>query len=143
MHLPALKTISVADATALQLDWLVASKLNLLRNLTQARNVFELCKKRKALVFTHGQRYSPTSDPAQGQPLMDAAGISIMVTAVERVEAPEGDKVLFSGPWKAQTPKDMLDFEEGSYGDTMLIAGIRAWVHLNYGGTAKVPQDLC
>ena len=123
--------LKVSEATRIQIDWLVAKCEGKLERITQAKNWGELCKQRGGVVFTHSQLYSPTTDPAQGQPILEREKIGTAPTNAFNLR--DGHDV-----WTATLQRPLVQF-----GPTMLTAGLRCFVASKLGDEVEVPDELC
>lgn len=116
------KTIRVAEATNIQLDWLVAK-----------------CERDTGADWAahNGRRYS-TSWFQMGQ-IIGREGISVCFDR-DRVFDP-GEKVE---RWYASKPFDTIpDAEWVEYGPTPLIAAARCYCCAKLGDVVEVPEELC
>lgn len=115
--------IKLADATPIQINWLVAKCEGLLKYATQARNFYALCLERGGVAFTHGRTYSPSTDWSQAGPLIEREKI-------ETYYQPALDG------WVARHEENLR------YGPTPLIAAMRCFVASKLGDTIEIPNEL-
>jgi hypothetical protein len=128
-----MKTIKVADATNVQLDWLVAQIVGPVRVWKDsAGNYREASDSRVAPYFR------PTRNWSQMGPIIEGEGIDVRLDR-DRVFDP-GEKVE---RWYASKPFDTIpDAEWVEYGSTPLIAVARCYVSSVLGEEVEVPEEL-
>jgi hypothetical protein len=71
--------------------------------------------------------YSPSTDWAQGGPIIEREEISVNWA---------------SGQWQAHTANDQDEYEQIEYGPTPLIAAMRCYVASKLGDDVVVPEEL-
>ena len=134
-----MKTIKVSEATPIQLDWLVAKcedhEVESLRggavwywlkcSLTGALEVVELFK--------------PSTDWAQGGPIIEAEGIELLcnLTATEAARFTCG----VHADWQA-FDRNSRRTEQRSFASTPLIAAMRCYVASKLGDVVEVPDEM-
>lgn len=143
--------IKVAEATEAQLDWLVASckglnpTLGVNNRVMVAATALEL--QNSGFIW-----YRPSTDPAQGQPLLEQAGIAVrkhssgawyamLSTDLGNSQSPQWNKEKPGeryGTLSYQVHRVQCRFD----GPTMLIAGLRCLVASELGVEADVPAEL-
>lgn len=130
-----MKTIKVADATNIQLDWLVAKcEETVLRQP-------ELGLMRHA--FGYG-KYRPTTNPAQMWPIIEREGISLLAPTTYYL-GPEGHPFPVTY-WRASKGMRSGPTQEGEVvrmrGSDGLIAAARCYVASKLGEEVEVPEEL-
>ena len=116
-----MKTIKVSEATSIQLDWLVA-KLEGYEGL-----------KGMATFPDDFDNPSPTTKWAQGGPIIEAEGISLLYLYV--TEDPFR--------WAATEKPTIRNVKPKSvYGPTALIAAMRCYVASKLGDEVGIPEEL-
>lgn len=132
---PSMK-IKVSETTPIQLDWLVAKclwpaemlKIPAWWFVDHPDGCFLPCIGDCANPV---DGWYPSSDPAQGQPILERAHISTIWTPK-------------SGHWSGydchRTTKDAM--ERSQDGPTMLIAWLRCYVASKLGDEVEVPEEL-
>lgn len=129
--------MKVADAIGAQLDWLVAKCQGYVE-----QSVYGTPELRDGAVYlyycdaTLSSCYSPSTDPAQGYPIIEREGIDVFTEK----KAPES--------WVASTARyqnggRLVGWRIHQYGPTPLIAAMRAYVVSKLGDEADVPEELC
>lgn len=122
-----MKTIKVAEATELQLDWLVWKCAG------GAAAYPKTASGPAFLKLWHGNSAKyvhPSTDPAQGQPILEREGINLKHWGED-----------WDSKWSAH--KGTGHYEgDMSFGDTQLIAGLRCYVASKLGETVEVPEEL-
>jgi hypothetical protein len=117
------KTIKVADATNIQLDWLVATCEGIAFTLDASLSYYPVLviKGEEHLVDDFYSGYSPTTRPEQMWPII------------------EGERMhIYAGPqWTASIRPGQF-----MYGRTSLIAAARCYVASKLGDTVEVPEEL-
>lgn len=103
--------IKVSEATGVQLDWLVAKCLGQEYEWMAA---FKSCR----------GKFNYSTDPAQGQPILEREGIDVVRV---RVAEPA---------WSGSN----LSIQQ--FGPTMLIAGLRCFVASKLGDEVEVPNEI-
>lgn len=88
------------------------------------------------VLFDEGAGYSPSTDPAIGQPIMERERISVECELAEWNDG-EGRYEWYAGRGGRDHDGDFM--ECGVNGSTMLIAGMRVRVMMVFGAT--VPDD--
>lgn len=122
--------IKVSEASGSVLDWMVAKAKDLLGEVTQAKTWAELSKARGGIALTHGRTYSPTTNWAQGGPIIER----------EKIELRYHD-VIVAGIWY----RDGIGSDECSHkaiGPTPLIAAMRCLCASKLGDEVEVPDEL-
>ena len=121
-----MKTIKIAEATPIQLDWLLAK----IQNPGWWEDGYMDGDPLFALEMDDGDTYSPTTYWAQGGPILETEGITVCCENKE---------------WTAYF-RDNLFNEDGSEffqkGETPLIAAMRCYVASKLGETAEIPSEL-
>ena len=115
--------IEVSKLTNDQLDWAVA-KCEGFDALAYEKRRLEILHRRDDAQPRH---FQPSTDPAQGQPIIEAAKIS----------------VIWAGEWYAygrDTPEG--DRNPDGYGETALIAAMRCRVVLKLGQEVDIPEEM-
>jgi len=120
--------IKVSEATNTQLDWAVAKALG--RNpLVNDKNSF--------FIFgTKGEWFSPSTDWAQGGPIIEREGIELH------------GSILDAGNCWAQFYRPHTTFDGGARhyhrqeGPTPLIAAMRCFICSRFGAIVEVPDEL-
>ena len=78
-------------------------------------------------------RWSPSTDWAQGGPILEGANITIIRVEDERIPQ-----------WFAKSgPTFMVDGDGGKYGQTPLVAAMRCFVASKLGDEIEIPEELC
>ena len=149
-----MKTVKVAEATELQLDWLVAKceglplRLDPLGLKADAPGSPEsgwwvwLAQPGSMLVGPGGdtvssRRYSPSTNWAQGGPIIERELIDI------QAKFNSGSSIVPKGQWYWQA--STVNEDDVAYwfdGPTPLIAAMRCYVVSKLGDTAEVPEEL-
>ena len=83
--------------------------------------------------------FRPSTDWNLAGPIIKQEGITVMVTDIERHD---DGTITFANKWKAATPQQVLDCDDGSYGPTPLIAAMRAYVMAKLGDEINIPEEL-
>lgn len=84
-----------------------------------------------ALDMDDGTTYSPSTDWAQGGPIIEREGINL-------------DNYGKNPRWSAWTPApDRESGEAQAYGPTPLIAAMRCYVASKLGNEVDVPEEIC
>ena len=84
--------------------------------------------------------FRPSTNWARGGgEIVEREGITVMVTDIERHD---DGTITFANKWKAATPQQVLDCDDGSYGPTPLIAAMRAYVMAKVGDEINIPEEL-
>lgn len=122
--------VKVSEASGPVLDWMVAKREDKLGERTQASNFAQLCKERGGVAFTHGRVYSPSTDWAQGGPIIDR-----MMRDGLRLT---GYTCLPTDPTSCQA--QIKSIVTG--GPTALIAAMRCYVASKLGEEVEVPDEL-
>ena len=112
--------IKTSELTGAALDWAVAKCEGLL--LPDGGNLQIFNRQLRAHPAKLGTLYTPSIDWAQGGPIIEREGVSIVH---------QGDQ------WSAQTDDDLF-----AYGPTTLIAAMRCYVASKMGDTIEVPEEL-
>ena len=122
--------IKVSETTRLQLDWLVAK--------CEAKRIkTSYVSTPKGKLFINSpmnpkgrlRAYSPSTNPAQGQPILER-------------EIDQLDRTNDYPNWEANRFATD-DYEDCvGYGPTMLIAGLRCYVASKLGDEVEVPEEL-
>jgi hypothetical protein len=115
-----MKSIKVSELTEATLDWAVAKCDNV--KMSQRIDSFKVYG---AVVLAHGGVYSPSTNWAQGGPIIKREGIATREN---------GD----SDDWYACKRWD----NHGKFGATPLIAAMRCYVASKLGDTIDVPEGL-
>lgn len=115
--------MKTSELTGAALDWAVAKCEDKLSEITQALTWAELSKNRGGVALTHGRVYSPSTDWAQGGPIIEREQISIyrMTSDWSAAYNPSGG---------AQD------------GPTALIAAMRCHVTSKLGDEVEIPVEL-
>lgn len=123
------KTINVADATPLQIDWLVA-KCQGYKLVSDGISI--LIERGKELRIlgpnSSSLSFSPSTNPSHSQPIIESKRIGI---------------VPRSSGWEAA-----IDLDEGdamvqfAIGPTTLVAGMRCFLISELGETVEVPEVI-
>ena len=135
-----MKTIKVAEATNIQLDWLVTKYAGIAFTLDVSlpHSPLLVLAGEEHLVDDFYSGYSPTTRPEQMWPIIEREGIDVRLDR-DRVFDP-GEKVE---RWYASKPFDTIpDIDWVEYGTTSLIAAARCYVASKLGETAEVPEEL-
>ncbi len=119
--------IKVSEATNIQLDWMVANAQHL--NIIQVKGGVTYTSSYPKI---GGAPYSPTTDWAQGGPIIERESLSL----TNRVYSDTGI-VSTSNLWRAMTDHSTVE-----YGPTPLIAAMRCYVTSELGDTIEVPDGL-
>jgi hypothetical protein len=128
--------IKVATAVGSVLDWMVATAQKL--QIIQVKNGFTYVPKYPTI---GGQRFTPTTDPAQAYPIIEREGITVAPfygnwTAArnvgELISDQDGDRLIVV----------MWESEPHSFGPTPLIAAMRCYVVSKLGEEVEVPDEL-
>lgn len=89
--------------------------------------------------YEFGPSYSPSTDPAQGHPIIWHEGISVLAPVVRRIGSEQhAFPVKY---WRAMRQHADETFTHGS-GDTPLIAAMRCYVASKLGEIVDIPQEL-
>lgn len=155
-------TINTQDLTGPALDWAVAKCEGLPLQLdpmgfrkdapTSSQAGWWVWRDKNPGIV--GDGYSPSTDPAQGHPIIDREGIAARKhssgTWYAMAQADVGDNQ--SPSWNEFTWRNALryrDYPHEEYkrrqrfaGPTMLIAAMRCYVASKLGPTVDVPQEL-
>ena len=78
-------------------------------------------------VWWTDDHYTPSTDWAQGGPIIEREEISVNWA---------------SGQWQAHTANDQDEYAQIEYGPTPLIAAMRCYVAGKLGETVNVPEEL-
>jgi hypothetical protein len=73
------------------------------------------------------REYSPSTDWAQGGPIIEREEISVNWA---------------SGQWQAHTANDQDEYEQIEYGPTPLISAMRCYVAKKLGDEIEIPKEL-
>ena len=126
--------IKVSEATPLQLDWMVA-KCDIKRAVLHDDGITR-CIMLKTAKGLYAGRFNPSTDWAQGGPIIEREGISIV--------RDEG-----YGYWQAVTDANSgsmfgpgLCGNNFQHGPTPLIAAMRCYVVSKLGDKVDVPEEL-
>ena len=134
-----MKTIKTAEAEGPALDWLVA-KCEGVVLLDPHNNKWELCW--TLLGDNSGDYYSPTTDWAQGGPIIEREGVNLSIDYQD--DALSNDMVQLG--WKGNLWNNSVPgtpgFLQWSYGPTPLIAAMRCFCCSKLGETVEVPEEL-
>jgi hypothetical protein len=106
--------IKSSELTRAALDWAVASYAD----------------KHVSLSDIHWGNYSPSTDWAQGGPIIEREIISVQAS--------------YKGYWSARILVNLDEYDEPSvsYGPTPLIAAMRCYVASKFGDVVDVPDEL-
>lgn len=115
----SLTAVNVSELSGEALDWAVAK----IANPEWWDNFPDEMSKPLALRMDDGRDFSPSTDWAQGGPIMDRAPIGI---TLDKVRGWCGDS--FAG--------------HTQYGPTMLVAAMRCYVASNLGDVVEVPECM-
>lgn len=131
-----MKTINVADATEIQLDWLVAK----IKGVTFDHIEHSKCKTKTWLWLERDMDdrfvlYTPSTDWSQGGPLFSAACITSNIVPHAANEAVEWCSCKYRDPEHCRQGRSW-------YGATELIAKARCYVGSELGDTAEVPEVI-
>lgn len=129
--------IKTSELTGAALDWAVGFALWLEANggkIVQARDLM-------SAAMRNGMA-SPSTNWAQGGPLIDIEGIN---TSVNYQDDAFGE-VMYRVGWKASYWNDSIPGTSGflvwAYGDTALIAAMRCIAMTKLGKEIEIPQEL-
>lgn len=136
--------MKTSELTGPALDWAVAKCESILDQDHQYPNgatckVAFLDPMGGVLLMTTGDWFRPSTNWSQGGPIIEREGILPTITDVERSD---NSSVSFSKTFRAKTPAQYLDHDEGMYGPTPLIAAMRCFVASKLGDDVDVPKAL-
>ena len=95
-----------------------------------------------------GGKFSPSTNPSQGQPIMEEYGIGALYRSRTACRPADWFATPDDQDWRESyegeqfDPAFMVAVHPGSYGPTMLIAGMRCHVATKLGDTVDVPKEL-
>ena len=118
--------MKTSELTGAALDWAVAKCEGLLLEDEGNLQVFD--GEIKAHPSTLGTNYTPSTDWAQGGPIIEREKISILEAGTF---------------WGARPLQDGATPTRDSYGPTPLIAAMRCYCASKLGDTVDVPEELC
>jgi hypothetical protein len=121
--------MKTSELTRHALNWAVA-KAEGVALLDPHNNEWELCW--TLLADNSGEYYSPSTDWAQGGPIIEREGITVVCWAMR--PGPDWMARL----WLELNGRDSVAFT----GPTPLIAAMRCYVHLTLGDEVDVPKEL-
>jgi hypothetical protein len=87
----------------------------------------------------YGPGFKPSTVWGDGGPIIEREGIFPSLTDIERHD---DGQVTFDQKFRARTPAQYLDHDEGMYGPTPLIAAMRCFVASRLGDEVEVPDEL-
>ena len=92
----------------------------------------EIGPRAKPKTRNSGERYAPSTDPAQGEPILERIDGLLMKRWVEAKPEMKCQVEIhnYNGDWVA-------------FGPTLLIAGMRCHVLSKLGEEVDVPEELC
>lgn len=90
-------------------------------------------------IYLRDFKISPSTDWAQGGPIIEREGIFPTLTDIKR---DDNGSVSFTRVFRAKTPAQYLDHDEGVYGPTPLIAAMRCFVASKLGDEVEIPKEL-
>lgn len=117
--------IKTSELTDVTLDWAVAKCGD--ESLTQAPIWVEITRHFGLLQKKKGGHYSPSTDDAQGGPIIDRERIS----------------TEWSPLWGCWAARDLRNAAFSFTGPTRLIAAMRCYVASKLGDVVDVPDALC
>lgn len=124
--------VKVSKASGVVLDWMVAKCEGALGECTQASTFAQLCKERGGVAFTHRRVYSPSTNWAQGGPILSRECISRTID--------------HSGLWIAYWTDGYVEGDEGmkwmQCDRSELVAGLRCYVASKLGDEVDVPEEI-
>lgn len=134
-----MKTIKVSEATERQLDWMVSTLTNPEWDYEdRAYNTFDWIDTGD----TNDEQYSPSTDWAQGGPIIEREGINLSVDYQDSALSNDMVQIGWKGNlWNNSVP-GTAGFLQWAYGPTPLIAAMRCFVASKLGETAEVPEGL-
>lgn len=134
-----MKTVKIADATNIQLDWLVATCAGIAFTLDVSLPHYPLLvlAGEEHLVDDFYSGYSPTKRPGQMWPIIEREGIELV----------RGNDLIFpKGNEKGEYSEPLWLASRGGgrkfHGPTSLIAAARCYVASKLGETVEVPEEL-
>ena len=131
-----MKTIKVSETTPIQLDWLVAKCEGVCLTQAPLVRMIELYGHIRKM---HGGCYSPTSNWAQGGPIIEREKIDL--EGLWNVRGC-GVRTGFQ-KWCATHPKNhggLIRYT--GYGQTSLTAAMRCFVASKLGDEVEIPEEL-
>lgn len=147
--------IKVSETTNTQLDWLVAK---LARNSHHIEIIAGAVYHKPRSGVQDGGWFKPTTNPAQGHPILEREGISVIRCDDEYGVDSKGfcnnkripvwcalkDQLGLTTSTDHQSHEAMYQICETEviYGPTMLIAGLRCYVASKLGDEVDVPDEL-
>lgn len=123
-----MKPIKVSEASGAVLNWMVAKCEA--QELTQAANWAAITKHYGHLQKKKGGHYAPSTDWAQGGPILEREHISVTYH--------ESYTTLPGMYWRAY-----IQSTAPVYGPTILIAAMRCYCCSKLGDIIDVPEELC
>ena len=134
-----MKTIKVSEATERQLDWMVSTLTNPEWDYEdRAYNTFDWIDTGD----TNDEQYSPSTDWAQGGPIIEREGINLSVDYQDSALSNDMVQIGWKGNlWNNSVP-GTAGFLQWAYGPTPLIAAMRCFVISKLGDTVEVPEEL-
>ena len=89
--------------------------------------------------FNRNPKHAYSIDWAQGGQIIEREGIFPTLTDLERND---DGSVSFTRVFRAKTPAQYLEQDEGVYGPTPLVAAMRCLVASKLGDDVEIPQEL-
>lgn len=119
--------IKTAEATELQLDFLVAKAGSVKVSWDEIEHAY-MCPDLEEIKW---HRYSPSTDPAQGYPIIERKMIRLIPWDRAKGQSMHGQ--WFAGIYGVDT---------GQNGPTPLIAAMRCFVASELGDEVEIPEEL-
>lgn len=122
--------VKVNDATLIQLNWMVA-KCDIKRAVLHDDGITR-CIMLETAKGLYAGRFNPSTDWAQGGPIIEREGIKIH----------KGNDLYFPKGNEKSDYYEPLWVAGKQHGQTPLIAAMRCYVASKLGDTVELPQDL-
>ena len=129
--------MKTADLIFTALDWAVARAEG--RTSRYKPHFVTLSSIKVLSDWDDAEEFSPSTNWAQGGPIIEREGIFPELTDVDRHN---NGSCSFTKLFQARTPAQVLDDDSGVFGPTPLIAAMRCFVSSKLGDEIDIPKEL-